>query len=85
MFTDRNEIMRMKKEDVAKYLKTLSVDSLRELQDYLNEKMGEDTNSTRRFTNTRAWIAYREFGPARKTGTIHFSDMLDDIFKEAGL
>lgn len=82
MFTERNEILRMNKEDVINYLKELPKEELFTLKEYLHDKMGNDNNSGKKFMLTRAWISHREFGPAVKKTSNSFSDMFDSLFEE---
>ena len=82
MFTDRNEVLKMNKEDVINYLQKLPKEELFSLREYLQEKMGEDDNSGRKFMLTRAWISNREFGPAVKKTSISFSEMFENLFKQ---
>lgn len=82
MFTERNEVLRMNKEDVINYLKELPKDELFTLKMYLQEKMGNDDNSGRKFMLTRAWISNREFGPAVKKTSNSFSEMFESLFEE---
>lgn len=82
MFTDRNEVLRMNKEDVIDYIKNIPMDDKLVLKNYLKDKMGEDKNSGRQFMLTRAWIGNREFGPATKKTSTSFSEMFDALFEE---
>lgn len=82
MFKDRNEVLKMNKEDVIIYLKTLPAEDLSNLRKHLKDKMGEDKNSGRQFMLTRAWIGNREFGPATRKTSTSFSEMFDALFEE---